>query len=179
MNPNRPTSGKRKLPSPPGRGAGGEGSLQLARARDLRTNSTEAEKRLWYYLRARRFMGLKFRRQQPIGSYIVDFLCLDLKLIIELDGGRHSEQGAYDRRRDTWLQNQGFRVLRFWNNQVLSETPAVLEAIRHEALALSPDPTDSRHPWRSPASRAPSASKSAILPICPGGRGELSYQVEE
>jgi len=132
----------RKLPSPAcGGGAGGGGSLQLARARSLRTNSTDAEKHLWYFLRAHRFMGLKFKRQKPISSYIVDFVCLRPKLIIELDGGQHAEQVQYDRQRDSWLQGQGFRVLRFWNNQVLSETQAVLETIRREVLALSPGPS--------------------------------------
>ncbi|MFC6923145.1 endonuclease domain-containing protein [Microbulbifer taiwanensis] len=147
---------KRKLPSPAcGGGVGGGGKLQLERARKLRTNATEAEQRLWYFLRAKRLMGLKFKRQKPIGRYIVDFVCLQPKLIIELDGGQHAEQVHYDRQRDTWLQSQGFRTLRFWNNQVLSETPAVLEQIRREVLALSPGP--------SPAS----------------GRGELTVQTEE
>ncbi|WP_183462819.1 endonuclease domain-containing protein [Microbulbifer rhizosphaerae] len=122
-------------------GAGGEGNLQLARARSLRSNATDAEQKLWYHLRAHRFMGLKFKRQKPIGRYIVDFVCLQPKLIIELDGGQHMNQEKYDQHRDSWLQEQGFTVLRFWNNQILSETSAVLDTIRREVLALSPTPS--------------------------------------
>jgi very-short-patch-repair endonuclease len=86
----------------------------LERARVLRSNQTEAEQRLWYYLRARRFFGLKFKRQKPVGNYIVDFVCFSPKLIIEVDGGHHAEQEEYDERRDRWLCNEGFMILRFW-----------------------------------------------------------------
>ena len=90
---------------------------------------------LWYYLRAHRFMGLKFKRQKPIGRYIVDFICLERRLIIELDGGQHAEQMAYDRHRDAWLRSQGYTVLRFWNNDVMQQLESVLERIRS---SLSP-----------------------------------------
>lgn len=133
-----------QLPSPAGRGAGGEGKQAtslLERAKLLRKNQTEAEQRLWYHLRAHRFMGLKFKRQKPIGHYIVDFVCYLPKLVVEIDGGQHAEQVAYDQRRDDFLRQEGFTVLRFWNNQVLSETEAVLEVIRQAVLALSPDPS--------------------------------------
>ena len=116
----------------------------LQRARALRLNQTEAEQRLWYYLRAHRFMGLKFKRQKPIGNYIVDFICLSPKLDIEIDGSQHAEQVGYDRCRDTWLREQGFLVLRFWNNEVLNQTEAVLESIRQTILALSPGPSPTR-----------------------------------
>ena len=112
----------------------------LERARILRLNQTEAEQRLWYYLRAHRFMGLKFKRQKPIGNYIVDFICLSPKLVIEIDGSQHAEQADYDQCRDTWLREQGFLVLRFWNNEVLNETEGVLESIRQTILTLSPTP---------------------------------------
>ena len=112
----------------------------LERARILRLNQTEAEQRLWYYLRAHRFMGLKFKRQKPLGNYIVDFICLSPQLIIEIDGSQHAEQADYDQYRDTWLREQGFLVLRFWNNEVLNETEGVLESIRQTILALSPTP---------------------------------------
>jgi very-short-patch-repair endonuclease len=75
---------------------------------------TDAERRLWYRSRAHRFLDLKFKRQAPIGPYIVDFICFEHKLIIEVDGGQHAESEA-DRRRDEWLRSEGYLVLRFWN----------------------------------------------------------------
>ena len=104
-------------------------------ARDLRTHQTEAEERLWYHLRSRRFLGLKFRRQIPVGPYIADFICHEHRLIIEADGGQHADQAAYDHRRDQWLSRHGYKVLRFWNNAVLTETDAVLAQIRSAILA--------------------------------------------
>src|SRR5580658_1104703 len=97
--------------------------------RELRQNSTDAEKHLWYYLRAKRFKGYKFRRQHLIYPYVVDFVCLEKKLIIELDGGQHDDQQAYDAKRTDFLQTKGYFVLRFWNNEVLQETDAVLNEI--------------------------------------------------
>ncbi len=111
--------------------------IALKRARELRGSQTEVEQKLWYHLRAHRFMGLKFRRQQPIGAYIVDFFCYDLKLIIELDGGQHAEQVPYDQQRDAWLKAQGHTILRFWNHQICQELASVLEAIRHAVNSLS------------------------------------------
>ena len=102
----------------------------LQRAKALRTNQTDAEQRLWYHLRAQRFMGLKFKRQKPVGSYIVDFVCMERQLIIELDGGQHAEQATYDQQRDTWLRCQGYSVLRFWNNEVMQQLEGVLEQVR-------------------------------------------------
>ncbi len=99
------------------------------RAKGMRGGATEAERVMWFRLRDRRFMGLKFRRQVPLGRYIVDFVCRELKLIVELDGGQHSEQVEYDNCRSEWLRTQGYSVLRFWNNQVLGETDAVMEAL--------------------------------------------------
>ncbi|MDP2196485.1 MAG: endonuclease domain-containing protein [Rhodocyclaceae bacterium] len=113
----------------------------LERAKSLRTNQTDAEQRLWHHLRAHRFMGIKFKRQKPVGNYIVDFVCFAPKLVVEIDGGQHAEQVVYDRRRDAYLQSEGFTVLRFWNNQILNETEAVLESIRHTVITLSPDPS--------------------------------------
>jgi very-short-patch-repair endonuclease len=109
----------------------------LERARVLRSNQTQAEQRLWYYLRARRFFWLKFKRQKPVGNYIVDFVCFSPKLIIEVDGGQHTEQEEYDDWRDRWLRNESFKVLRFWNNEVLSNTEAALESIRETVLSLN------------------------------------------
>ena len=124
-----------------GRGAGGEGASLLERAKSLRTHQTDAELRLWFHLRAHRFMGKKFKRQKPVGHYIVDFICFDPKLIVEIDGGQHAEQVEYDRRRDAYLHSEGFTVLRFWNNQVLCETDTVLESIRQAITTLSPGPS--------------------------------------
>ena len=110
----------------------------LGNAKALRSHQTEAEQRLWYHLRAHRFMELKFKRQKPIGRYIVDFVCLEHQLIIELDGGQHVEQEAYDRQRDAWLRQQGYTVLRFWNHDVMQNLDGVLEQIR---CTLSPGPS--------------------------------------
>lgn len=97
-------------------------------ARYLRRNMTDAERELWHYLRNRAFMGYKFRRQYPVGPYIVDFACLARRLVVELDGGQH--EAAIDARRTRYLQGCGYRVLRFWNNDVFNQQDAVLAAIR-------------------------------------------------
>lgn len=102
-------------------------------ARELRNNATEAERRLWRHLRRRQLTGLKFRRQRPIGPYICDFVCLEACLIVELDGSQHVEQADYDLRRDAFLRSNGFRVLRFWNGDVLAQIDSVIDMI-FEAL---------------------------------------------
>ena len=114
-----------------GEKGGDEGlqSLMKSRARSLRRNSTDAEIILWQHLRDSRLLGYKFRRQVPIGKYIVDFLCEDKAIIIELDGGQHMERESYDQIRTDWLEAYGFRVLRFWNNDVMGNTDAVLERL--------------------------------------------------
>ncbi|SPA39975.1 conserved hypothetical protein [Cupriavidus taiwanensis] len=101
-------------------------------ARLLRAHQTNAEQRLWYQLRDRRFMGLKFKRQHQMGPFIVDFVCIDAMLVIEADGGQHGD--ARDAARDAWFRRQGFHVLRFWNSEVLGQTDAVLEKIRQVVL---------------------------------------------
>ena len=103
-------------------------SILRQRAKHLRSQSTDSERHLWYYLRAKR-LGFKFKRQVPMGAFIVDFVCLEKRLIIELDGGQHLDNEHYDTKRTAWLNMQGFRVLRFWNNDVLQQTTAVLEVI--------------------------------------------------
>ena len=110
-------------------------------ARILRNNLTEAEKYLWYMLRSKNLKGLKFRRQQPIGKYIVDFVCFENKLIIEVDGGQHATDNLSDTIRDKWLGNHGFHVLRFWNNEILENRSAVLEKIRGFSKTPSPNPS--------------------------------------
>jgi adenine-specific DNA-methyltransferase len=110
------------------------------RARSLRTRGTDAERRLWHHLRLRQLHGLKFRRQVSIAGYVADFACLEAKLIVELDGGQHLEQTDYDARRDAALASAGFRVLRFWNDDVLLRTEAVLEAIVQALSVRGPHP---------------------------------------
>ena len=107
-------------------------------AKTLRIGMTDAERRLWSRLRASQ-LGVKFRKQHPLGSYVLDFACLSPKLAIEVDGSQHLDQTAYDQRRDAWLSEQGFQVLRFWANDVLSETDAVVSRI-HGLLALAGTP---------------------------------------
>jgi very-short-patch-repair endonuclease len=100
-------------------------------ARTMRTFSTDDEKRLWWALRNRRLGGFKFRRQVPIGNYIVDFYCKEQKLAVEADGGQHSEpsHAAYDARRTAYLKAQGIRVIRFWDHHVLKDTEVVRQMI--------------------------------------------------
>jgi very-short-patch-repair endonuclease len=103
--------------------------LQTHRARELRKNSSYLERRLWSILRDRRLANLKFRRQVPIGQYIVDFLCIEHRLIVELDGDSHNERGKYDFRRQSILEANGYRVLRVSNDDVLHHLDGVGEAI--------------------------------------------------
>jgi len=98
-------------------------------AKLLRQKSTDAESLLWKHLRAKRFKKLKFKRQEPIGKYIVDFVCYEKRIIIEVDGGQHSADKDKDHERDNWFRGEGFKVLRFWNHEVLTQTDAVLTAI--------------------------------------------------
>jgi very-short-patch-repair endonuclease len=116
------------------------------RARALRQHQTDAEVLLWSKLRARQILGLKFRRQHPLGIYFADFACIEIGLIIELDGGQHGQPAvvAYDLTRTQQFATLGFQVLRFWDNQVLNETEGVLEKIYATAQTLTLTPTLSR-----------------------------------
>ena len=98
-------------------------------ARESRDNPTEAEHRLWQYLRAHRLSGIHFRRQHAIGPYIVDFCAPRLRLVIELDGSQHLDQGRYDARRTAYLESRGYRVLRFWNDAVLQDIDTVMKVL--------------------------------------------------
>jgi very-short-patch-repair endonuclease len=98
------------------------------KARKLRRRSTDAERRMWSALRGRRLLRYKFRRQHPLGDFIVDFACTECQLVIEVDGGQHYEDAA-DKSRTAWLESQGWKVLRFWNNDVLTNTNGVIETI--------------------------------------------------
>ena len=114
-------------------------------ARQLRKNMTEAEKKLWRKLQLKQVFGLKFRRQCPIGRYIVDFACFEPRLIVEIDGGQHANRVADDARRSAWFEIQGFHVMRFWNHEVLTDTEAVITKIS-EVLTphLRPPPQGGR-----------------------------------
>ncbi|WP_319523815.1 endonuclease domain-containing protein [uncultured Desulfosarcina sp.] len=114
--------------------------VMLSNARRLRKNQTDAEQCLWQQLRGRSLVGLKFRRQHPVGPYICDFVCVDQKLIIEIDGGQHATNREKDAVRTAYLQSQGFRVIRFWNHEVLAATEAVLERILKRIESDSPSP---------------------------------------
>jgi very-short-patch-repair endonuclease len=106
-------------------------------ARRLRRDSTDAERRLWHRLRTRSLLGCKFVRQEPIGPYVVDFIRRERRLIVELDGSQHADSKR-DVVRDQWLAEHGYRVLRFWNNDVMANTDGVLETI---AAALNAEVT--------------------------------------
>src|SRR5262245_23799079 len=147
-------------PSPStGEGRGGGASL-TDRARALRRSMTDAERRLWLRLKERQVNNARFRRQAPIGPYIVDFVCFDVKLVVEADGGQHADALSYDSKRDTWLVAQGFRVLRFWNNDVLRNTDGVVERVSEvlketASRALSPPPQPS--PIKGEGEHSPTA----------------------
>ena len=117
-----------------------ETTINTRRARALRNNLTDTERCLWSRLKRKQIHGRKFRRQFPVGPYIVDFVCLEARLIIEVDGGQHAEQKQGDEIRDQWLSSQNFHVLRFWNNEVLSQTDAVMDTIV-QALNNTPTPS--------------------------------------
>lgn len=109
---------------------------------------TAEEHALWRQLRAKRFSGWKFRRQQPLGRFIVDFVCFAQRLIVELDGAQHAKASEYDGYRDGWLKQQGFRVLRFWNNEWSVQPEAVLEAIWQALHRGDPSPQPLSHRGR-------------------------------
>ncbi len=111
--------------------------LLIKTAKALRNKSTDTEMLLWKHLRARQLEGLKFRRQQPIGKHIVDFVCFEKMVIVEADGGQHLEADR-DKERDAWLKSQNFQVLRFWNNEVLTNIQGVLEVIKMKCFKHPP-----------------------------------------
>ena len=132
---------KFRAPSPLAGEGRGEGYRHLTRvAKRLRHEMTDAERVLWREVRAHRFKGFKFKRQEPLGLYVVDFVCYEAKLIIELDGGQHAEQQEADAERTRWLESRGFRVVRFWNNDVLANIAGVMQAIEKEITPPSPRP---------------------------------------
>ncbi|HEY5067150.1 MAG TPA: endonuclease domain-containing protein [Xanthobacteraceae bacterium] len=131
-SPGRPL---RVRPSSPARGEGKTGAgtssvspMMRRRAQVLRLRLTNAERKLWYALRDRRFAGSKFRRQVPVGPFIADFVCFEERLVVEVDGGQHADS-MQDQRRDRWFAENGFRVLRFWNNEVLRNVEGVMTVL--------------------------------------------------
>ncbi len=108
------------------------GQKAVSQARRLRRTSTEAERKLWSLLNSAQLNGVKFRRQHPIGTYVVDFVSLDSKLVIEIDGGHHNIDDVQqsDESRTAWLTGEGYRVLRFWNNDVINNPEGVIESIK-------------------------------------------------
>ncbi len=113
--------------------------LNRLRAKSMRTEMTDAERALWMQLRGHRLDGLRFRRQTPIGQCIVDFVCHERRLVIELDGGQHADS-QHDTRRDRWLELKGYRVFRFWNSDVFQNRDGVLETIVSAARGATPLP---------------------------------------
>jgi len=136
-------------PPPLQRGRAREGVLSTMRkakrtdtakkaAKRLRGQPTDAETKLWYRLRRKQIDGLRFRRQSPVGPYVVDFLCADAKLVVEVDGGQHTWRADEDAKRTMCLESQGYRVIRFWNNEVNENIDGVLESILQAALTTPP-----------------------------------------
>ena len=119
-----------------------KGKILKPFSRSLRRKQTEAERKLWNHLRSRCFKDLKFRRQQPVGPYIADFCCLEGKLVVEVDGGQHLEHGDEDEQRTKFLKKEGFRVIRFWDNEVLARIEDVLEYI-YQTIRETPSPQPS------------------------------------
>jgi len=138
---------------------------------------TEAEKRVWQILRLNRMKGYKFRRQVPIGRYIVDFVCREARLIVEIDGGQHDVLSPQEAERNEFLQSEGYRILRFWNNEVLANLDGVHQTIASELGRITPTQTLPPSRGRAFVSNAPSTS-------CPlartsragyGGIAELAF----
>ena len=129
-------------------------------AKQLRRELTTEERRLWYLLRSRRFENYKFRRQHPVGNYILDFACCEARLAVELDGGQHDENQEYDHQRTLWLNQKGWHVIRFWNNELWNNEEAVLEKILETLQMLQPSPRPS-----------PRKGEGANHPLAPLGRG--------
>jgi very-short-patch-repair endonuclease len=120
------------------------------RARALRARMTDAERKLWFALRDRRFANFKFRRQAPVGPFIADFICYTTRVVVEVDGGQHADSSTDDRR-DRWFAANDFLVLRFWNNDVLSSLEGVLTSILDTLRERTPHPARASRGRPSPA----------------------------
>ena len=115
-------------------------ATSIENSRRLRTGQTDAERMLWRQLRLKQFAGFKFRRQHPVGKYIVDFACIEAGLCIELDGSQHAKERSYDEERSRFLSSRGFRTLRFWDNEVLTQIDSVKQAIWNALQDKKPPP---------------------------------------
>jgi very-short-patch-repair endonuclease len=109
-------------------------------ARRLRKDLTDAERFVWERVRHRQLGGFRFRRQAPIGPYVADFVCYEAKVVLELDGGQHAERVEHDAARTRWLEGEGFRVFRVWNNEVFDNWDGIAEAVGALLVARHPDP---------------------------------------
>jgi very-short-patch-repair endonuclease len=136
-------------------------------ARGLRKHCTDTERQFWRHLRDRQIEGFKFRRQQPLGRYVVDFVNLEKKVVVELDGGQHVLDPG-DKIRDEWLRAEGYQVLRFWDNQVFSDIEGVLETIRDALFTPHPDPL----PQGERGKRSCSSPHRRLLPSPPRREGK-------
>ena len=157
MATEKPASMPRTTPSPV-RGKAGMGVRKaVQRARELRRNSTDTERTLWHRIRDKQIENFRFRRQRPIGKYIVDFICLEANLVIELDGGQHAAQQQYDDARTKYLIAEGLHVLRYWNDDVMQNIEGVLEDIRAALMQRVLLPT--------PSQPSPREGKELIVPV--------------
>jgi very-short-patch-repair endonuclease len=158
-------------------------SKLTGRARRLRKKLTDAESLLWQHLRGRQLEGIRFRRQQPWGNYIVDFASFEARIVVEVDGSQHATS-ASDRTRDRWLEQQGYRVLRFWNNDVLKNTVGVLETIRLSCLGHPPQACTSHQPRGEsarvglPARLATKANGGVLAKYVEAGRPSVTQQAK-
>lgn len=141
------------------------------RARELRVNATPFEQTFWQAVRGHRFAGFKFRRQQVIGPFIVDFVCLSEKLVVELDGSQHAEAVAYDTQRDAWLNGEGYRVFRIWNNEWTQQQEAVLERLWEMLNTTMPPSPQPLPPDGGGAKTIPSPTTSTPLSLQGRGAG--------
>jgi BirA family biotin operon repressor/biotin-[acetyl-CoA-carboxylase] ligase len=142
-------------------------------AKTLRQNMTDAEQLLWRHLRAHRLLDQKFRRQQPIGPYIVDFVHFGARLIVEADGGQHNGSST-DAVRDAWLKEQGFTILRFWNNEILQNTDGVLTTILG---AVTPSPPAPLVPFKRCHGCQEATSVALLIPQ--GARGDAARELHQ
>ena len=164
-------------PSPAQRGKAGMGVRSVvAAARKLRRSSTDVERILWHRIRDKQIEDFRFRRQRPIGKYIVDFVCLDAMLIVEVDGGQHADAVLADAARTQFLESLGYRVLRFWNNEVLENMEGVLERIREALLKLATSNPTPTLPFAGEGADTASADVSARSPS-PAKRGKAGMGV--
>jgi len=168
----------RSRPPSPARGEGNEraassSGASTSRARALRARMTDAERKLWFALRDRRFANFKFRRQVPVGPFIADFICYTTRVVVEVDGGQHADS-SIDDRRDRWFAANDFLVLRFWNNDVLRNLEGVLTSILDTLRERTPHPARAARGRLSPARGEGNAARGSGNAPPRAGVGEVS-----